>query len=209
MSRSYVFSAATFGLLLATTAIAETTPSDVFGTWQTDVGENVAPDGSLAYIRATTIFTEDAQDLIFEIFGDADLNSKLFEYHSSGPWKSQGASADVSGALAVDMTNDVSRVEIFVDAPEIWQALNIGACPLEVGKAVEIKDCVAGPPFTVTDCVDLDIVMVDQEGGRLRFGNGDVDRCETRPTALSEHEFFKTNGSENARETAQLTEDES
>ncbi|MEL7098742.1 MAG: hypothetical protein AAGM84_07935 [Pseudomonadota bacterium] len=67
----------------------------------------------------------------------------------------------------------------------------MGDCPLEVGQAVDVSGCVSGPPFIVSDCVDLDIVMVDQDGQRLRYGGGDVDRCVTRPTEMSADEFFR------------------
>lgn len=178
-------------LLVSTLACAETTPANVLGTWQSGVGEQPAPDGTTAYIQVTTVFTGAAQDLIFEIYADPELNMPIFKYHSSGPWRSQGASAVVPGAMEVNMTNDFSRVEIFIDAPDIWAALNMADCPLAIGKAVEISDCVNGPPFIVTDCTDLDIVMVDQDASRLRFGGGDVNRCEERPTTISEDAFFK------------------
>ncbi|MEL7098743.1 MAG: hypothetical protein AAGM84_07940 [Pseudomonadota bacterium] len=111
----------TVALCLATTtpAFAETTPTDVLGTWQTEIGEQKAPDGSTAYLRATTVFTEDAQDLVFEIYADPDLQMKLFEYHSSGPWDPQGPSDAIPDAMAVNMTNDFSNVTIYVDAPAL------------------------------------------------------------------------------------------
>ncbi|MEL6644862.1 MAG: hypothetical protein AAFQ79_13090 [Pseudomonadota bacterium] len=180
-------------LMCAAPAYADTTPADVLGTWQTGIGEQPAPDGSTAYLRATTVFTEDAQDLIFEIFADPDLQMPLFRYHSSGPWDPQGPSDAIPDALAVNMTNDFNKVEIFIDAPDLWSGLNMGDCPLEIGRAVEVSTCVSGPPFIVTDCVDMDIVMIDQDGQRLRYGGGDVNRCETRPTEISTDEFFKIN----------------
>ena len=78
---------------------------------------------------------------------------------------------------------------IHTDAPELWEAIGISGCPLAIGEAVEIRDCVSGPPFNVADCVDLDVVLVDEEGQRLRFGEAAVDRCTTRPTALSDQVF--------------------
>ncbi|WP_299603351.1 hypothetical protein [uncultured Tateyamaria sp.] len=178
------------GVLTPTLAFA-TTPDDVLGTWKTGIGEQPAPDGGTAYLQVTTVFTETAQDLIFEIFADEALQMPLFKYHSSGPWDPQGASAEIPGAMEVNMTNDFSRVEIFVDAPEIWEALNMADCPLEIGVAVEVADCVNGPPFIVSDCLDMDLVMVDQDGQRLRYGGGDVNRCEVRPTEMSADAYFK------------------
>ena len=139
----------------------------------------------------TTVFTETAQDLIFQIYADPDLTVPLFKYHSRGPWEPQGVSDAVPGAMEVNITNDFSRVEIFVDAPDIWAALNMADCPLEIGTAVEIKDCVNGPPFIVSDCMDMDLVMVDKDGQRLRYGGGDLNRCETRPTEIGTDAYFK------------------
>ena len=72
-------------VLAAVPAFAETTPTDLLGTWQTGIGEQPAPDGGTVYLRATTVFTEASQDIIFEIYADPDLQTKLFEYHSSDP----------------------------------------------------------------------------------------------------------------------------
>ncbi len=182
---------------LLTTALAagpvlgETTSASVLGTWTTQVGEQPAPDGSTAYIQVTTIFTEELQDFIFAIYADPELDNPLFTYTSSGPWTPQGPSGVVPGALEVDMTNDFSRVEIFADAPGLWTALNMGDCPLEVGVAVDVSDCITGPPFIVTDCVDMDLVMIDQDGQRLRFGIDGVDRCVTRPAEIGTVAYFK------------------
>lgn len=172
-------------------AKSDTGANDALGTWITSLGEQPMPDGASVYVRATTIFTDTAQDLVFEAFADPEGQVPLMVYRSSGPWKDMGPSVDVTGAMAVNMTNDYSRVEIFVDAPEMWSAINLSDCPLEIGKEVDITNCVSGPPFIVTDCVDLDIVMVDEGGQRLRFGGGDVDRCETRPTTLSEIAYMR------------------
>lgn len=177
--------------LMATPVLAETTPASVIGTWTTGVGEQPAPDGSVAYIQVTTVFTEEFQDFIFAIFADDALQTPLFTYTSSGPWEPQGPSDAVPGALEVNMINDFSRVEIFVDAPELWSALNMGNCPLEIGRAVDVSDCVSGPPFIVTDCVDLDLVMIDQDAQRLRFGADGVDRCETRPDQIGTIAYFR------------------
>lgn len=184
---------ALFVAMLAPVQVLATSPTDVLGTWQTGIAEQPAPDGSTAYLQLTTSFTEETQDLIVRIFADEALQIPLFKYHSGGPWDPQGASAAVPGAMEVDMNNDFSRVEIFVDAPELWAALNMADCPLEIGVAVEVADCVDGPPFIVTNCTDMDLVMVDQDSQRLRYGGGDVDRCEVRPTEMSDDEFFKVN----------------
>lgn len=175
----------------ASLAMAETSPTDVLGNWQTEVSARPAPDGGTAYLRTTTSFTEEKQELTVSVYADAALEMKLFEYFSGGPWEPQGPADGAAGAMAVNMTNDFSLVTIFVDAPELWNAINLADCPLAIGEAVEISGCVSGPPFIVTDCIDLDIVMVDQDGQRLRYGGGDVDRCVVRPTEMSADAFFR------------------
>lgn len=177
--------------LTAAFAMADTSPADVIGTWQTEVEPRPTPDGGTAYLRTMTAFTEQMQELVVSIYADPSLDMQLFEYSSGGPWDPQGPAGGVTGAMAVNMTNAYSLVTIFVDAPDLWAGIGLGECPLVIGEAVEITDCVNGPPFLVTDCIDLDIVMVDLDGRRLRYGGGDVDRCMVRPTELSTDEFFR------------------
>jgi len=176
--------------LAATVAMAETSTANMIGTWQTDIVEQPAPGGT-AYLRTTTVFTAATQELIVSVYADAGLEMKLFEYASGGPWEMQGPSEAVPGAMAIDLVNDYSLVTIFVDAPDLWAAVSLADCPLVIGEAVEISDCVNGPPFGVTVCVDMDIVLVDQDGQRLRYGGGDVDRCVTRPSEVSADAFFR------------------
>jgi hypothetical protein len=171
-------------------AMAETTTADMLGTWQTEIVEQPAPGGS-AYIRTTTVFTESTQELLVSVYADPGLEMKLFDYSSGGPWELQGPAEGVPGALALNLVNAYSLVTIHVDAPDLWAAVSLAECPLVIGEAVDITGCVNGPPFGVTDCVDLDIVMVDRDGTRLRYGGGGVDRCLVRPTELSTDEFFR------------------
>ena len=136
-------------------------------------------------------FTEDRESLLLRAFADQDQAIPLFTYFSEGPYSPATSPATVPGALGVDLQNDLSEVTLHQDIPEIVAALNLQACPLAVGTAVEISGCADGPPFNVGDCIDMDVVMIDEGGSRLRFGCEDFDRCVTRPTALSETEFFK------------------
>jgi hypothetical protein len=177
--------------LTAALAMADTSPADVIGTWQTEVAARPTPDGSTAYLRTMTAFTEQMQELVVSIYADPALEMRLFEYSSGGPWDPQGPAEGVAGAMAVNMTNAYSLVTIFVDAPDLWAGIGLAECPLVIGEAVDITGCVNGPPFLVTDCIDLDIVMVDEDGRRLRYGGGGVDRCVTRPTELSTDAFFR------------------
>lgn len=177
--------------LTAALAMADTTPDALIGTWRTEVAGRPTPGGGTAYLRTMTAFTEDRQELVVSIYADPALEMQLFEYASGGPWEPQGPAEGVAGAIAVNLTNDYSLVTIFVDAPDLWAGIGLADCPLVIGAAVDIAGCVNGPPFGVTDCVDLDIVMVDEDGRRLRYGGGDVDRCVVRPTELSPDAFFR------------------
>ena len=189
MIRSVLCSAA---IAIAGTATADTTPSDVIGTWQTPLAEQPSPDGSESgWLQATVIFTQNRESLQLRAFADQDQTIPLFTYFSEGPYSPATGPTTVPGAVALDLQNDLSEVTLHQEVPGIVAALNLQDCPLVVGQAVEISDCVGGPPFNVGDCVDMDVVMIDEGGNRLRFGREDFDRCVTRPTALSERGFFK------------------
>ena len=100
----------------------------------------------------------------------------------------------IEGALALDLENATSEVTIFVDAPELWDSINLDKCPLAVGEAVSISGCVNGPPFQVADCVDLDLALVDEGGTRLRMGEAGTDRCAVRPDTVGETAFTRSDG---------------
>jgi hypothetical protein len=93
--------------------------------------------------------------------------------------------------MAINLTNDYSLATIFVDAPDLWASVSLAECPMTVGEAVDITTCANGPPFTVTNCIDKDIVLVDEAGQRLRYGGGGVDRCVERPVQLSTDVFMR------------------
>lgn len=162
---------------------AETTPPQVLGAWVTPLAEQTV-SGTTAYVRERLVFEATTNTISIEVFADAEGKVPLFTYASSGPYRLGGPSPEIAGAWLLDAENEVSTVTIFRDAPEVWQALNLGACPLQVGVAVEITDCVAGPPFNAARCVELDLVAVEE--GTLRLGARDTDRCVERPASLGE-----------------------
>ncbi|WP_308917835.1 hypothetical protein [Jannaschia sp. LMIT008] len=180
--------------LAATTgpSLSDTTVSDLVGTWTTPLSEQQAlGGGASAFLRQVVVFTPVRQDLRAEVFADPDGEVPLFTYASSGPYEPVGPSEVVDGALNLELVNDRSEVTIFVEAPDLMAAVGMAECDLVLGEAVDVSSCISGPPFLVTDCVDLDLVLVDEGGSRLRFGDQSVDRCETRPTALDATEFRK------------------
>ncbi|WP_158269963.1 hypothetical protein [Litoreibacter ponti] len=171
---------------------AETSQIDLIGTWQTELSEQQAPGGGpSAYLRQTTIFTDSRQDIRAEIFADPDGQMPIFTYASSGPYTPVGSSTVIDGALNLELINETSEVTIYMDVPDLIAAVGMGECDLVLKQAVDVTDCISGPPFLVTDCTDLDLVLVDEGGTRLRFGDQSVDRCVSRPTELDQTEFRK------------------
>ena len=81
--------------------------------------------------------------------------------------------------------NDVSRVENFVDSPEIWAALNMADCPLEIGVAVEVADCVSGPTRIGPDGTTLSSLLEKPLLARDGESEGDLLRvlASRPPTA--------------------------
>ncbi|WP_411889169.1 hypothetical protein [Yoonia sp. SDW83-1] len=172
--------------------VADTAQSDLIGVWQTGLTEAQAPGGGpSAYLRQTTVFTDTLQDIRAEIFADADGQMLIFTYASSGPYMPVGASDVVPGALNLELINETSEVTIYMDVPDLMAAVGMGDCDLILNEAINVRDCISGPPFLVTDCTDLDLVLVDQGGSRLRFGDQSIDRCISRPTELDAAQFFK------------------
>ena len=162
---------------------AETAPPAIRGAWITPLAEQTV-SGTTAHVRERLVFAEATNTISIEVFVDTNERVPLFTYASSGPYRLGSPSPAVPGAWMLDAENEVSTVTIFQNAPEVWQALNLGTCPLRIGVAVEITDCVAGPPFNAAQCVELDLVSVAD--GMLRLGARDTDRCLQRPTRLGE-----------------------
>ena len=156
---------------------------DIGGAWTTPLALQEAA-GASAYVRERLVFGDDTNTISIEVFTDAEGKMPLFTYSSSGPYKVGNASSIVSEAFLLDAQNETSSVTIYQDAPQIWQTLNLGACDLKVGTAVEISDCVAGPPFNAARCTELDLVSI--QGNELRLGSRNTDRCKDRPSSLGE-----------------------
>lgn len=174
--------------LLAGPALADTAPGDLIGTWSTDLVPQPSPDGAQsAWLRQSIAFDAERESYTAEAFADEAAARPIFTYRSEGPWQAAGPAPGVPGALALDLRNERSEVTIHVDAPEIWRAIGLADCPLAIGEAVDIASCVAGPPFQVADCTDLDLAQV--EGNALRMGAPGTDRCLARPDALGDLVF--------------------
>lgn len=168
----------------------------LIGTWSTPSLMTQAPGNAnvTAYVRQVVVFTRATEEVRTEAFTDEALKQPIFVYSSIGPYRLIGPSAVVEGAYDAELTNDRAEVTIFVDAPEIWGALNLASCPLEIGVAVDIRTCADGPPFLVGDCTDLDLIHVDDTASRLRFGAQGTDRCVQRPATLDDVAFVRQPG---------------
>lgn len=160
---------------------AQTQFPNIRGAWVTPLAQQ-SVSGATAYVRERLVFAEVTNTISIEVFVDDEGKIPLFTYSSIGPYRLGDASPTTPGAWLLDAENERSTVTIYRQAPEIWQALNLGGCPLKIGVAVAIADCVAGPPFNAARCVELDLVAV--EDGQLRLGARDTDRCKERPTTL-------------------------
>ena len=180
-----------FALLVSPqSAVAQTLPDSVLGVWLTPIAEQTAaPGGPSAFVRERIEFGPSSNVLKLEALADIEAQIPVFTYESSGPYKTLGPSESVEGALLLNAENETSTVTIFQDVPEIWSALNLAACPLEIGVAVAIAECVSGPPLNSARCTELDLVQVN--GNELRLGARDTDRCVTRPTALGDTIYFR------------------
>jgi len=118
---------------------AGTRSADLPGTWRVPITELPLPDGSAtAFIRRTVVFTEDGESLTVEAHANPEASTPLFAYAPSGPYTVNGAAPGIDGVLSVDLVNDRSEVTVFVDAPDLWRAIGLESCPLQIGVAVEI-----------------------------------------------------------------------
>ncbi|MCZ8041766.1 MAG: hypothetical protein O9330_04765 [Beijerinckiaceae bacterium] len=193
-NRSLVNGLAFVALCVASVSVSRAdTPivSALLGNWVGPGLDKVrAPSGAEAYLRRSVRFTPDLETLRIEAFADEKGTIRLFTYESDGPYKVIGPSSDIVGAYEIDLTNDRSLMTIHIADPGLWKGLNLGACPLAVGKAVEISACASGPPFNTSSCIDRDLVQIDAAGA-LRFGDQASNRCEKRPTTLDRAHYIK------------------
>lgn len=171
------------------------TPAEVTaraaGTWVAPPESMEVPGGGTATIQRTTVITATTESLLVKAFLDPEMTQPLLTYDSAGPMTVVGPWEPVPGAFAVELLNARSQVTAYVEAPELWAAINLGACPLVVGEAVDISACADGPPFQVVDCTDLDLILLNEDATTLRFGAPGTDRCVERPASASDLVFAR------------------
>lgn len=142
-----------------------TDPQSLSGTSAPPVTSQPSPDrAQSAWLRQTVIFEATTESVLTEAFHDAEVQQPMFTYSGTGPYRVIGPSGAIDGALDPKLENTRSAMTIFVDAPEIRASIGMAACPLSIGAAVDMPDCVSGPPFSVTRWADLFVAMVDQDG---------------------------------------------
>jgi hypothetical protein len=159
------------------------------GSWQTKLAPVSGPNGASAYMRQRVFFTEWTEELRAEVFFDAAGQKPFFTYRSIGPYEIPGSVKEVPGAFEFDATNDSATITLHVAAPALVKALGFDDCKLQVGRAVDVSNGCASPPFTDAGCVDHDILAIID--GKLRFGAPGTDRCKEsgRPDKLGPAAF--------------------
>lgn len=160
----------------------------MIGTWVQDSTPFALEEGTV-YVRQAVVIDAADETLKVEVFADQALEQPLFTYDSSGPYTLVGPSKRVSGAFAIDLVNTSSTITAFADAPELFEPTGLDDCGLRVGVPVDVSNGCAAPLFSVSDCVDLDLIAVT--GRELRFGAEGTDRCVQRPVALADEPYLK------------------
>jgi hypothetical protein len=155
------------------------------GTYVSAAQPIPAPGGGTAWVTGRFTFDGTQNTVTVTAFADETLSQPLLRYASIGTVEIEGRSDVFDRAWNVKSSNDASTVEIFVDAPDLWAGLGLAECPLVVGVAAEISDCVAGGPFHIAACTETDVLWLSADGTQFRTGGGDTDRCIARPTELS------------------------
>lgn len=135
--------------------------------------------------------TVTTESLLVETFLDPEMTQPLLTYDSGGPMTITGPWEPVAGAFAVDLVNTRSLITAHEEAPGIWAAVGLAACPITVGEAFDTSGCAEGPPFSVVACTDLDMILLNADATELRFGAPGTDRCTKRPTAAGEVTFVR------------------
>lgn len=166
----------------------------LIGTYASAPQAQPAPGGGTAWVTGRFTFDGTRNTVTVAAFADEALTVPLFTYTSDGTVDVEGRSDAFDRAWNVISRNETSTVEVFVDAPDLWAGLGLGACPLSVGEAVEISDCVAGGPFHIAGCAEFDVLWLSHDRSAFRTGGGETDRCVERPTELGAIDFRRVNG---------------
>lgn len=160
----------------------------MIGTWVQDSTPFTNEAGTV-YVRQTVVIGAADETLKIEVFADQALEQPLLAYDSSGPYTLVGPSKRVSGVFAINLVNTSSTITAFADAPELFEVTGLDDCGLSVGVPVDVSNGCAAPLFSVTDCVDLDLIAVT--GKELRFGAEGTNRCVQRPVELADEPYLK------------------
>ena len=160
------------------------------GTWiQDSVPFTVESENTTVYVRQTVVFNVTDETIKVEVFADQALEQPLFAYNSTGPYTLIGPSEAVPEAFDINLVNTSSTITAFVDAPALFEATDLADCGLTVGLPVDVSNGCAAPLFSVSDCVDLELIAVT--GNELRFGAEGTDRCVQRPVKLADEPYLK------------------
>jgi len=177
---------------------AESSPEATFakeliGTYER-VAPVPAPDGSTAYLRQiVAVSASDSpntvtQTLTTEAFFDEELTQAVLKYDSVGPCVIVQPSS-IPGGFEVDCTNDSSTLTAFVTEPALLEGLGIDDCNLTAGEPADVSNGCAAPTFVVSNCVDMDVFALSEDGANFSWGDQTQNRCERRSTELEPESF--------------------
>ena len=125
--------------------------------------------------------------LVFTHALDPGMEVKTFQFVTEGPYAVGEAVAGVPGAFAGDFTEEVKKVRLVMEDPEMIAAFGMAECGLVPGEVVDISEtgCAGWKP--VAECgVDHDLFAMDAKGVYFGVRPADNDMCtpDRRPTAL-------------------------
>ena len=132
-------------------------------------------------------FGDGRWSLVFTHALDPDMRMRTFQFLTEGPYSVGEPSAAVPGAYEGDFGEEVKRVRLLMEDPQLIAAFGMADCGLVPGEAVDISGTGCASRKPVAECgTDHDILAMDEAG--IYFGERpeDNDMCtpERRPAAL-------------------------
>lgn len=124
-------------------------------------------------------FDDGRWSLDFTFGFDPALDQKVFTFSTEGPYALVAPSEAVPQAHHTVFFEDVKRVTLHIDDPELVAQMGMADCGLEVGVSVDISETGCANWKPVAECgEDHDLFALDTEG-RLYFGvrPADNDMC--------------------------------
>lgn len=140
------------------------------------------------YGTRTFTFRNGTWSLDFVYALDPEMQTKVFEFHTGGPYKLLGASAAVDGAYEAVFYEHTKAVTLRTADADLVAAMGMAGCRLTLDERTDISatGCAGWKPVSVCS-EDHDLLAMDA-AGKLFFGvrPPDNDMCTPgkRPKAL-------------------------